>query len=35
MNCSPLTGARSASANSAASTGELVCSTTPPMWVSS
>src|SRR5258708_11201095 len=35
MNCAPLTGARSASANNAASTGELVCSTTPPMWVSS
>src|SRR5690242_9855752 len=35
MNCAPLTGARSASANNAARTGELVCSTTPPMWVSS
>src|SRR3954466_7938775 len=35
MNCAPLTGARSQSANKAASTGELVCSTTPPMWVSS
>src|SRR5882757_1335469 len=35
MNCAPLTDARSASTNNAASTGELVCSTTPPMWVSS
>src|SRR5882757_7529052 len=35
MNCAPLTDARSASTNNAASTGELVCNTTPPMWVSS
>ena len=35
VDIATLTGARSASAISAASTGELVCNTTPPMWVSS
>ena len=35
MKSAPLTGARCESANNAASTGELVCNTTPPMCVSS